>query len=102
MFKKLVVGALETGIMLSGGIGASAASMENTESPVRSLQTTACELPSGVKKLSNGKYERYTPPYNGNFSNYYTEKICGGTMHWYFKGTTPDKSLGRYEGHLFL
>ncbi|PGM06339.1 hypothetical protein [Bacillus thuringiensis] len=97
MLKKLVVGVLATGIALTGGMGASAASMEKPEGPVNSLKAAKCELPSHIKKLSNGKFEQYVK----RTDNYYTEPLCGGTMHWYFKGKAPD-GYSRYEGHLIL
>ncbi|MGE7883454.1 LCI fold-containing protein [Bacillus sp. NPDC094077] len=98
MFKKLVVGALATGIALTGGIGAASASTENVSN-----------TPSSIKQLGvcypkeNGKYVREVKNSNEIFANYFTEQACGGTVHWYLKGIKYTNEnggtyIGKYEG----
>ncbi|MBF7156050.1 LCI fold-containing protein [Bacillus albus] len=58
MFKKLVVGALATGIMLSGAGGAMAAT-PNTESPKQEKVIMAAQL---VKVVEQGYISRYSIP----------------------------------------
>ncbi|MCW9134706.1 hypothetical protein OF830_28575 [Bacillus paramycoides] len=94
MFKKLVVGALATGIALTGGIGAASASTEKT---VISKNEASCTIPY---KVQNGKYIRDNIYYSdGKYANYFEEKICEGTViQWYFKGIKDGKAY--YEGRL--
>ncbi|MBZ3765656.1 hypothetical protein [Bacillus cereus] len=96
MFKKLVVGALATGIALTGGIGATSASAEEVK-PVNPKNLSVCDVP--YKKIGENKYENYIYDSSGYYADYYTEYICGGYMHWYFKGTTPGGDA-RYEGRM--
>ncbi|AFU17364.1 hypothetical protein [Bacillus thuringiensis] len=58
MFKKIVVGAIVTGIMLSGAGGAMAAT-PNTESPKQEKVAMAAQL---VSKTKHGYVSRYSIP----------------------------------------
>ncbi|PFI27344.1 hypothetical protein COK07_24260 [Bacillus thuringiensis] len=98
MFKKLVVGALATGIVLTGGIGAASASTENLTSATLADECSAYPY---IKFIGDGnKYARDDIKYSdGKYANSFTEKVCGGTMYWYFKTTNRDGSA-HYEGRL--
>ncbi|MGK8833771.1 hypothetical protein ACRS8Y_28685 [Bacillus paranthracis] len=96
MFKKLVVGALAAGIALTGGIGAASASTENTASATLANE---CWAYQNIIHLEDNKYGKTEYRDSGIYPNSYTEKICGGTMHWYFKGTN-DIGEAYYEGRL--
>ncbi|HDR8140337.1 TPA: hypothetical protein QC063_000492 [Bacillus cereus] len=52
MFRKLVVGAVATGIALTGGIGAASA---DTQKAVSSPKQATCSIPY---EYSNGKFKR--------------------------------------------
>ncbi|EMA6343933.1 LCI fold-containing protein [Bacillus cytotoxicus] len=92
MFKKLVVGALATGIALTGGIGAASASTtttENTVSPKTELNTL------------DSIFKRDEIRYDNRFANYFYQN----GVHWYLKGieVKHDKEgkvyyVGHYEG----
>ncbi|MFB7351660.1 hypothetical protein ACWGKR_28185 [Bacillus thuringiensis] len=95
MFKKLVVGALATGIALTGGIGAASASTEN-----------GSNTPSSVKQLSrcydkeNGKYVREVRNPQRIFATTFIEQACGGTVYWYLKEINEEGGgyVAKYEG----
>ncbi|MFB6732763.1 LCI fold-containing protein [Bacillus mobilis] len=76
MFKKLVVGALATGIMLSGAGGAMAAT-PNTESPKQEKVTMAVQPIEKIGKYVNG----YS--YREDIPNSFIESSTGIT--WYLK-----------------
>ncbi|HHK5541768.1 MULTISPECIES: hypothetical protein [Bacillus cereus group] len=94
MFKKLVVGALATGIALTGGIGAASASVEDTTNS-KSL-TMAYSCPDYI---GNGKYAQTIYNTGGNYANTYTEMTCHGKIQWYFKWKKEDGG-GYYEGRV--
>jgi Bacillus cereus group antimicrobial protein len=103
MFKKLVVGALATGIMLSGGIGAVSASTEGVNNTKQGVAASG-----DYYNYEHGFYYNYFPAgniyityeiysHNGIFANSF--KSEGKT--WHFKGVAhynPDGSAyGHYE-----
>ena len=92
MFKKLVVGALATGIALTGGIGAASA---NTESSVKEI-APICE---SYYYIGNDKYERYMYNEYKNYANSFSEYTCHGLMNWYLKNIDSD-GVARYEGRV--
>ena len=71
MFKKLVVGALATGIALTGGIGAASA---DTQKAVSSPKQATCSIPY---EYSNGKFKRTLYYSNGVYANSFNENVCG-------------------------
>ncbi|MDR2996461.1 LCI fold-containing protein [Bacillus cereus] len=93
MFKKLVVGALATGIVLiTGGIGAASA---DTKKDVSSPKQTTCSIPY---EYSNGKFKRTLYYPNGVYANSFNENVCGGTITWYLKHV--QNGVAFYEGNL--
>ncbi|MCU4948673.1 LCI family antimicrobial peptide [Bacillus cereus] len=101
MFKKLVVGVLATGFVLTGGMGASAATstVDNTNKKLDSSQF----LPNEVYP-----YEDFCPQSkahlkmaikneNGIFANAFTDSTG---ITWYFKsfGKYGERTIGCYEG----
>ncbi|MDA1870364.1 LCI fold-containing protein [Bacillus thuringiensis] len=88
MFKKLVVGAVATGIALTGGIGAASADTQNPK------QAT-CSIPY---EYSNGKFKRTLYYSNGVYANSFNENVCGGTITWYLKHV--QNGVAFYEGNL--
>jgi len=87
MFKKLVVGALATGIMLSGAGGAMAAT-PNTESPKPEKITMAAQL---VKQVEHGYISKnHIPNTKVEFGvTYYLKhswQEADGTFTAYFEG----------------
>ncbi|WP_088363708.1 hypothetical protein [Bacillus cereus] len=96
MFKKLLVGVLATGIALTGGVGAASASTENLTSATIADE---CWAYDHIIHLGDNKYGKTEYRDNGIYPNSYTEQVCGGTMHWYFKGIN-NNGRGYYEGRL--
>ncbi|QOS99855.1 hypothetical protein JNUCC42_03555 [Brevibacterium sp. JNUCC-42] len=88
MFKKLVVGALATGIALTGGIGATSASTEN---PVSSK--VICNVPYGQK---DGKFVRTVFHPDGVYAHTFTQNVCGSIVTWYLKHVQD--GVAEYEG----
>ncbi|MFC9450102.1 LCI fold-containing protein [Bacillus cereus] len=86
MFKKLVVGALATGIALTGGIGAASASTV----PVDNVANSAIESNSLA-----AKYTRWVPSEGPIFANDFYED----GIHWYFKGPITKGADGYYYGY---
>ncbi|MGG1340310.1 LCI fold-containing protein [Bacillus toyonensis] len=104
MLKKLVVGALATGIVLTGGIGAASASTEGVDStkqvaPTKALLAEYYNYEYGFSYHDvTGKniyrtYEFYSP--NGYFANSFNSE--GKT--WYFKGIASTNWDGSAYGH---
>ncbi|HDR8160731.1 LCI fold-containing protein [Bacillus bombysepticus] len=91
MFKKLVVGALATGIALTGGIGAASASTENTASEL-AMQCKNTQ-PQETQKGS-GIYYKYECKSQRIFANSYTDNQG---ITWYLKGITDMD--GQYEAY---
>ncbi|EEL52779.1 hypothetical protein COD78_21465 [Bacillus cereus] len=90
MFKKLVMGTLATGIVLTGGIGASAATF--TADDVKSskaLAASVCPPSSNTLKMEMTNK-------TGVFANVWdqTEK----RIKWYFKAMHFNQSTGIYTG----
>lgn len=102
MFKKLVVGALATGFVLTGGMGASAATstVDHTNKKLDSPQFSSYDMyeyhTSCPRLTSNAPYRMSMINENGIFANSFTDPETGIT--WYFKGTGAHKSIGCYEG----
>ncbi|PFT69333.1 hypothetical protein COK73_16800 [Bacillus cereus] len=100
MFKKLVVGALATGFVLTGGMGASAATstVDNTNKKLNSPQSSSYniyEYHSSCPKInSNAPYRMSMINENGIFANSFTDS----GITWYFKGYGYNKTIGCYEG----
>ncbi|OPA02038.1 hypothetical protein BHL27_06685 [Bacillus cereus] len=105
MFKKLIVGALATGIALTGGIGAASASTENVDNtkklePITQNQELNSQIFysakygfSYIQESSSGKYITYNfYSSTGNFANYFEDN----GIKWYFKGSNGN--YGHYEG----
>ncbi|MFJ6194397.1 LCI fold-containing protein [Bacillus thuringiensis] len=94
MFKKLVVGALATGIALTGGIGAASAS---TEAPTKSAsyQYDSC-YDSGAIFQGGNTYVKYLHNTVDRFANSYTDSE-GYT--WYFKRSYYKPECGTYEAY---
>ena len=94
MFKKLVVGALATGIALTGGIGSASASTENTASAT----LTTCGNSLVTQDASGKRYQLIYHP-NNIFANSYTDS---SGIKWYFKGSHQKVGcsgyFGEYEG----
>ncbi|MCU5555561.1 hypothetical protein OCB15_21750 [Bacillus cereus] len=95
MFKKLVVGALATGIALTGGIGAASASTESTESSVNKM-APICE---SYYYIGNGKYERYIYYSDEIYPDSFQEYTCHGLMQWHLKNI-DGSGVARYEGRV--
>ncbi|KAB2394905.1 MULTISPECIES: hypothetical protein [Bacillus cereus group] len=96
MFKKLVVGALATGIALTEGIGAASA---DTVTKPNEIKLLAC----GYGKTSDGKYKKEMRQKSKYFDTTTTEQACGGTIVWYLKGIlykneNGGEHIGYYEG----
>ncbi|PGP21025.1 lysine 2,3-aminomutase [Bacillus cereus] len=92
MLKKLVVGALATGIMLSSAGGAMAAT-PNTESPKPEKVTMAVQSIEKIRKYVNGYPSRESIP------NSFIESSTGIT--WYLKWaaeTMDGKWTAYFEG----
>ncbi|ACK98637.1 MULTISPECIES: LCI fold-containing protein [Bacillus cereus group] len=90
MFKKLVVGALATGIMLSGAGGAMAAT-PNTESPKPEKVTMAASDKKGIN------FRGY--PTRKSLPNIVENGVFG--MTWYLKNAWQEDDgtwTGYYEG----
>ncbi|HDR7545817.1 MULTISPECIES: LCI fold-containing protein [Bacillus] len=105
MFKKLVVGALATGIALTGGIGAASASTENVDNTknfakIESVQKLGSEIKKSAKYGFTYVYEPQSGKYittnfhspTGKFANYFEDE----GIKWYFKGHSGN--YGHYEG----
>ncbi|HDR4483493.1 hypothetical protein CN419_27790 [Bacillus cereus] len=86
MFKKLVVGALATGIVLTGGVGVASAGIES--------EYNKCTN-SGVMTV-NGKFTQYIVQSSAIFDNTFTDKNTKIT--WYFKGYEYSKNCGKFIG----
>ncbi|KUF30194.1 LCI family antimicrobial peptide [Bacillus cereus] len=100
MFKKLVVGALATGIALTGGIGAASASTVDAVNKSNETKLLAC-----YPKNSEGKYIRDVRQKSKTFANTFPEPACGGTVQWYLKevkytNANGGEYIGHYEGWL--
>ena len=93
MFKKLVIGALATGIALTAGIGAASADTVKPK-PVSSSNKAVCTF----YEYSNGKYKRTVTNPGGKYASSFTEDVCGGTIIWYLKSIQG--GVGIYEGHM--
>ncbi|WP_182813082.1 hypothetical protein [Bacillus sp. ME78] len=92
MFKKLVVGALAAGIVLTGGIGAASA---NVDIPYNKCYNSSVSY-------NNGIYTKYVVQSSSTFSNSYTDKEG---IKWNFKGYKEEylegcgkKYIAKYEG----
>lgn len=112
MFKKLVVGTLATGIVLTGGIGAASASTEgvdNTKQGAPIAQEIKVETNYSSTNNQYGftytwdpvrqiykTYDFYRP--DGVFDSYFESE----GIKWYFKGKVQvfsnGSALGHYEG----
>ncbi|HFK1747815.1 TPA: LCI fold-containing protein [Bacillus cereus] len=105
MFKKLVVGALATGFVLTGGMGASAATstVDNTNKKINSPQFSSYDMyeyhSSCPRLTSNAPYRMSMINENGYFANSFTDPATGIT--WYFKGNGYNKTIGCYEGRAY-
>ncbi|HDR4908896.1 LCI fold-containing protein [Bacillus cereus] len=86
MFKKLVVGTLAIGIVLTGGIGAASASTV----PVDNVANSTIESNS-----LDVKYTRWVRSAGPIFANHFYEN----GIHWYFKGEITKKADGYYYGY---
>ena len=111
MFKKLVVGALATGIALTGGAAASAStegvSVDNTK---KSEQELVLGVKSGGTSAKYGFDYRYDAStdkfYTNNFfkkDGVFANSFYDSGINWYYKGrsVTSDKGggfYGHYEG----
>ncbi|MHA4260302.1 hypothetical protein LS996_28835 (plasmid) [Bacillus cereus] len=100
MFKKLVVGALATGIALTGGIGAASANTADTVNKSSETKLLAC-----YPKNSEGKYVKEVRQKSEIFNNSYPEPACGGVVQWYlkkieYKNENGGTFVGYYEGWL--
>ncbi|EOP29487.1 MULTISPECIES: LCI fold-containing protein [Bacillus] len=98
MFKKLVVGALATGIALTGGIGAASASTENTANTGNTSKMLLCaNNESYWYDRGTDKHYKTVFSYNDIFSNSYTDS---SGITWYFKGYSKTSDCGGgYYGH---
>ncbi|MDA1657922.1 LCI fold-containing protein [Bacillus cereus group sp. TH150LC] len=94
MFKKLVVGALATGIALTGGIGAASASTENTAS---ALSTQCKNTEARETQKGSGIYYKFECKSQNVFANSYTDnqgitwylkdiQVVGGKYEAYYEG----------------
>lgn len=107
MFKKLVVGTLATGIVLTGGIGAASASTEGVDNTKQNISING-QIVEYWNSEYNFWYEhdknrdvyktyKFKSP-TGKFMSYFES----GGIKWYFKGVAerfPDGSAnGHYEG----
>lgn len=90
MFKKFVVGALASGIVLTGGIGTSSASTGN---PVSSTNEVICNVPYGQK---DGKFVRTVYHPDGVYAHTFTQNVCGSIVTWYLKHVQD--GVAEYEG----
>ncbi|WP_103653029.1 LCI fold-containing protein [Bacillus thuringiensis] len=101
MFKKLVVGALATGFLLTGGIGASAATstVDNTIKKLDSPQFSSYQIydyHSSCPQI-DAPYKMSMRKIDGIFANSFTDPSSGIT--WYFKGFGKyDRTIGCYGG----
>ncbi|HFJ9466931.1 LCI fold-containing protein [Bacillus sp. FSL L8-0199] len=100
MFKKLIVGALATGFVLTGGMGASAATstVDNTNKKIDSPQLAPYKMyeyhDSCPQVISD--YHMSLRNADGIFANAFTDSSSGIT--WYFKGYGYHKGIGCYGG----
>ncbi|HDR5277582.1 TPA: hypothetical protein QCS28_004900 [Bacillus thuringiensis] len=96
MFKKLIVGALATGIALTGGIGAASASTETFDKNSNSKTELNSLASSTVYKMEMRKQERI-------FINTFTDPTTRIT--WYLKDIIYDYDtkewVGKYEGRIY-
>ncbi|MBG0967123.1 MULTISPECIES: LCI fold-containing protein [Bacillus] len=98
MFKKLVVGALVTGIALTGGIGAASASTEGVNSTKQVAPTKALiaeyynsEFGFWFHDVSGQNIYRTYDFYSSN--GYFANSFYSEGKTWYFKG------IARYDGY---
>ncbi|MDB6374787.1 LCI family antimicrobial peptide [Photorhabdus bodei] len=97
MFKKLlVVGALVSGIALTGGIGVASAD-------VVPPSWTECYSSDVYTSYRDGwLYTQYLVQDSSSFSNVYYGTVNGKSVKWYFKGidylSSCEKYVGKYEG----
>ncbi|HDR7736263.1 hypothetical protein ACTJJY_24350 [Bacillus sp. 22475] len=92
MFKKFAIGALVTGIALTGGIGSASASVMDTPAPAKVATALPCP-----EYIGNGKYARTVPKFGSSFAESFTEYTCHGKIKWYLK-SIQSNGAGYYEG----
>lgn len=105
MFKKLVVGALATGMVLTGGMGASAAALDNTNTIPIAQESKSVKLLSSTNNeygftytydANRGVYKTYDfYSSTGNFANTFTSE----GIRWHFKGVVEELPWGAKYGH---
>ncbi|WP_387690562.1 LCI family antimicrobial peptide [Photorhabdus sp. RM71S] len=97
MFKKLlVVGALVSGIALTGGIGTASADVPPDN-------WTKCNSSDVYISYRDGwLYTYYLVQDSSSFANVYYDTVNGKSVKWYFKGidylSSCKKYVGKYEG----
>ncbi|MGQ7871551.1 hypothetical protein [Bacillus sp. 1A] len=94
MFKKLVVGALAAGIVLTGGIGAASAEELTSTKKAESLNVTCGE----IYELNDGLYAKYVCHPSGVYANSFEEPTKYGKIKWYLKNIIDGK--GYYQGRV--
>ncbi|PEC86570.1 hypothetical protein COK00_22730 [Bacillus cereus] len=109
MFKKLVVGALATGIALTGGIGAASANTEGVENTnkmapsIAALENTTYYYNSEydfwfTHDRDRDVYKTYKfHSRDGYFANSFED--TNRRIKWYFKGVVGDAPGGGKYGH---
>ncbi|EKS8378353.1 hypothetical protein COK37_30975 [Bacillus thuringiensis] len=85
MFKKLMIGVLATGFILTGGIGV--ASADVADNPV-------CNKIYYVGNDGEDLYSTHLCHRDGIYANYFND----GKYNWYYKGTI--NGMGWYQGRL--